>query len=299
MIRAMFGVLVGGGLAAGMLGAAPDDSQLPLQFRKLVPLCTRLAPPEPGEWLAAHREPGQTFRQFVKQTANRVRRDRNVIYVQRLGEFDSAQRVAFDAAAEYLGVFFGLPVKEREPLPLSLIPAAAQRRHPQWDVEQVLTTYVLNEVLLPRRPSDAAAHLAFTTVDLWPGQGWNFVFGQASLSERVGVWSIHRFGDPRAGGEARALWLRRTLKLASHETGHMFSLMHCTYYECNMCGSNHLEEADRRPMWLCPHCLAKLAYATGVTPESRFRQLIEFCKKYSFQTEVSYYERSLEALRKP
>ncbi len=39
--------------------------------------------------------------------------------------------------------------------------------------------------------------LALTTSDLWPGEGWNFVFGQASLSERVGVWSLHRLGNPQ------------------------------------------------------------------------------------------------------
>ena len=38
--------------------------------------------------------------------------------------------------------------------------------------------------------------LAITAFDLWPGPGWNFVFGQASLTERVGVWSMARNGDP-------------------------------------------------------------------------------------------------------
>lgn len=38
--------------------------------------------------------------------------------------------------------------------------------------------------------------IAFTNADLWPGEGWNYVFGQASLADHVGVWSIHRYGDP-------------------------------------------------------------------------------------------------------
>ena len=48
----------------------------------------------------------------------------------------------------------------------------------------------------PRRPEDAVAVLGLTTSDLWPGEGWNFVFGQASLRDRIGVWSLYRFGDP-------------------------------------------------------------------------------------------------------
>ena len=37
-------------------------------------------------------------------------------------------------------------------------------------------------------PKDAFAFVAFTSSDLWPGEGWNFVFGQASMEGRIGVW---------------------------------------------------------------------------------------------------------------
>ena len=130
---------------------------------------------------------------------------------------------------------------------------------------------MLDQVLRPRLPADASTYLALTTSDLWPGEGWNFVFGQASLNQRVGVWSIARNGDPHGDEHGLPLCLLRTLKTASHETGHMFSMPHCTLYECNMCGSNHRQEADRRPLWLCPCCLAKLCHATG----SRTREAIQ------------------------
>ncbi len=90
--------------------------------------------------------------------------------------------------------------------------------------------------------------IALTTSDLWPGKGWNFVFGQARLRERVGVWSLYRNGDPDESEGAFRLCLLRTIKTATHETGHMFSLRHCTKYECNMCESNNSEESDRSPM---------------------------------------------------
>jgi archaemetzincin len=64
-----------------------------------------------------------------------------------------------------------------------------------------------------------------------------------------------------------------------------------------MCGSNHLDEADRRPLWLCPHCLAKLCYATGMNPERRFEQLIVFSKANGFPKEREFYEQSLAAMR--
>jgi len=86
------------------------------------------------------------------------------------------------------------------------------------------------------------------------------------------------------------------VKLATHETGHMFSMAHCTLYACNMCGSNHLEEADRQPSWLCPQCLAKLCWATGADPRRHFERLAEFCKANGFAREHEFYEKSLSAV---
>jgi archaemetzincin len=184
----------------------------------------------------------------------------------------------------------------RNDLSLDLIPDEARRKHPEWGMDQILSTYVLDTVLYPRLPKDATAYIAFTPSDLWPGEGWNFVFGQASLSHRVGVWSLFRFGDPDESDEAFRLCLKRTIKTATHETGHMFSMLHCIQYKCNMCGSNHLAESDRRPLWLCPHCLAKLCWATKADPENRFERLAAFCEKNGLGQEKAFFEKSLAAL---
>jgi len=284
-------------LSAGCSGAAPDDKlMLPSKFRKLLPLHTKLGPPQPGDWLDRHHEPGQTFRQYVHSRPIRPDARRRTIYIQPLGDFSKTQREIVNLTAEFMGLYFDLPVKIREDLPLAEIPARARRKHPSWGMDQILTTYVLHDVLQPRLPGDAVVFLAFTPSDLWPGEGWNFVFGQASLRQRVGVWSIYRNGDPEESDAAFRLCLLRTLKTATHETGHMFSMMHCTLFECNMCGSNHRAESDRRSIALCPHCLAKLCYATGADPQNRFERLIAFCKAHGLEPEQAFYEKSLQAL---
>ena len=181
---------------------------------------------------------------------------------------------------------------------MDLIPASARREHPTWHIPQILSTYVLNDVLKPRLPEDACAYIALTTSDLWPGRGWNFVFGQASLHDRVGVWSICRNGKPHVGDEEFRLCLLRTLKTASHETGHMFSMQHCTFYECNMCGSNNREEADGRPLALCPICLAKLCYAAGADPVKRFKDLAAFTRRAGLKPQQEFFEKSLAVLEK-
>ncbi len=91
--------------------------------------------------------------------------------------------------------------------------------------------------------------------DLYPDPRWNFVFGQASLRDHVGVFSFARY-DPVFYGESRSsryqeLLLWRSAKVLVHEVAHMFSLAHCIYYECVMNGSNLLQISKKTS-----HCLA-------------------------------------------
>ena len=183
-----------------------------------------------------------------------------------------------------------------ETLAEAIIPDSAQRTHPTWGVHQLLTSHILDEVLAPELPADAFATIAFTKSDLWPGEGWNFVFGYAALRERVGVWSLARFGDPEESDEAYKKCLLRTIKVATHETGHMFSIQHCIKYRCNMQGSNSLEESDTQPLFLCPECHAKILFASGCQPTERYKQLIEFCKQHELEDQKEYFERALALL---
>lgn len=280
--------------------AAADSSRLAAAsaaLERVVPLHRPIAKPGPSDWLAHHQEPGQTFRQYVRSDPVVLRGSpRRVLYIQPLGELSPEQRRIVALTAEFMGLFYSAPVKVSKELPLSLVPAEARRHHPEWGMPQILTTYVLDGILRPRLPDDAAACIALTASDLWPGKGWNFVFGQASLRERVGVWSLYRNGDPAEGPEAYRLCLLRTLKTAVHETGHMISMYHCTLYECGMCGSNHREESDRRPLWFCPECDAKVWWATGADAVARYRKLAEFCRRSGLATEAEFYARSAAIL---
>jgi len=289
-------------LLSACFAQRPAESPLPEPFGKLLPLHKPLGRPAPGEWLDQHYERGQSYQEYVRSKPVRPDRapsagwSRRTIYVQPLGSFTGTQRKVIRLASEYMEAYFNLPVKVLDDLPLSLIPAKARRVHPSWKVPQILSTYVLDEVLAPRLPKDAVAYIAFTASDLWPGEGWNFVFGQASLGDRVGVWSLYRYGDPDQSDAAFRLFLLRTIKVGTHETGHMFSMQHCTLYECNMCGSNHLREADRCPLWLCPVCLAKLCFAAGADPVKRYERLAAFCKANGLQREQEFFEKSLSVL---
>ncbi len=67
--------------------------------------------------------------------------------------------------------------------------------------KQVLTPDILRW-LGRRLPSDGFCLLGTTMEDLYPDPTWNFAFGQASLTERVGVYSFVRY-DPSFNGQPR------------------------------------------------------------------------------------------------
>ena len=276
--------------------AAPSAEETARLFRvreAVKPLHESLRPPRPGDWLSMNEEPGQTLEEYLAGQPTTADGARRTLYVQPLGEFTEGQRRLVELVADYMGRFYGLPVRVNAALPLSLVPHTERRL--QWGVEQIRTGYVLTDILRPRLPEDAAALIAFTASDLYPDETMNFVFGQASLSERVGVWSVARFGDPEASVEEFRVCLRRTMKLATHETGHMFSIRHCALYECNMNGSNHMEETDRHPVDYCPECVAKLFRATRADPRARYSRLEEFCHSQGLTAERAFF--AMAALR--
>jgi archaemetzincin len=261
--------------------------------RKLRPLADPLPAPRPGDWLAEHPEPGQTFAEYLEARPVRKGDKLTTIYLCLVGDFSEAQRRILALTRQYLGLFFDCPVKVNRHLALSSIPARARRTHPSWGDEQVLTGYILHEVLEPERPADALAYLALTAVDLWPGRGWNFVFGEANLRQRTGVWSVYRDGDP---GEDFTLCLRRALGTASHELGHVLTMHHCTAIRCLMNGSNHRGERDARPLHPCPVCLRKLCWNLRAEPVPYLMTLNAFCRQHGLDAESGWYERALAAL---
>ena len=290
------GVLGGSAIFAGRkILAAPElkESETTPAFYqaaadKIRPLFQTKKLAQPGDWLADQKEPGQTFAQYLTTDPNRRTATRAKLYLQPIGDFTAMETSMVGKLKEFMQRFFGLDVVILDKIGLEKIPSSSRRVSPTSGKEQILTTHLLNKFLLPSRPKDAVAVLAITSSDLWPGDGWNYVFGQASLAERVGVWSTARFGDPN---QDPARYLRRVLQVAVHETGHMFGIKHCTAYVCCMNGSNNLAESDRAPLFFCPECDAKIWWACKLDPASRAQALAEFAKRHQLEREADRWTR--------
>lgn len=244
--------------------------------------------PSASEWLATFKEGGQTFEQYTDSNPTLPTAERRTLYIQPIGEFDAKQLKVIQLTGEYMEKFFDLPVKLlpqkkfEEPLSLRNYKINLLTKN-----KQIRTGFILEEILQPNLPKDAAALIAFTDKDLFPNKNFNYVFGQASLENRVGVWSLSRLDDD-ADFEK---FLKRTLKIAVHETGHMFSIAHCTKYECVMSGTNHLAETDKRPIDVCPECMAKICWMSDYKPKNRYENLAQFCKKHNLKQDYDEFSR--------
>jgi archaemetzincin len=274
---------------------------LPIILQRAFDPGTDFAPipaPKPGEWLAEHSENGQTFDDFKRLSPAKPDTVRDKIYLQPLGEFPEGRSIPLETLKAYATAFFAMDVKILAPVAISG-PQLGTRINPYSRNRQVFTPDILM-FLRSRLPPDAFCLLAITMEDLYPHPSWNFVFGQASLHDRVGVFSFARY-DPAFYGEERGrdyheILLRRTCKVLAHEIGHMFSLQHCIFFRCVMNGSNHMEESDARPLCLCPVCLRKLQSSIGFDVADRYRKLLWFFQKAGFDPETRWVASRLKRI---
>ncbi|MGJ8657871.1 MAG: archaemetzincin [Akkermansiaceae bacterium] len=241
--------------------------------------------PEGADWLAQHAEPGQSFMGYINSFPNLPNDRRDVIYILPVGEFPEESAPDLQMLLEYTKAYY-------HPMKVVMKPAVADggvkaesrmnRGKKQWLAGGIL------QWMKPQLDEDAYAMISVTMTDLYPDPEWNFVFGMASLQQRVGVFSFARYRD-----QDESTVLRRAAKVLTHETGHMFGIKHCVYYQCNMNGANHLREMDSTPMHLCPVCLRKMQYAVKFDTIERYQKLHDFYVKYELGKEARWVKRRM------
>lgn len=282
--------------ATGPLDALPSEVR-----RALTPGSDFEPVPAPGpfDWLAVKREPGQTFERFARTSTNRPTSARPHIYLQPIGEFAAEAATLLDRLRRFGSAFF---VRDLRILPVLPVAGSgiAVRRNRYTDVCQLKTRDIL--ALMARQiPPDACFVLGVTAFDLFPHETWSFVFGEALLDDRVGVFSVARF-DPRfydKPADDGSVLLRRSCKVLAHEACHMLGMLHCVYFNCLMNGSNHLVESDRRPLHLCPVDLRKLQWALDLDIVEHYRRLLAFWTEAGVMDEAGWIARRLETIAHP
>ena len=95
--------------AIGDLSALPP--LLKRAFASDSPDLRPIPKPGPHDWLAAHRETGQTFDDFLAMRPNRPTSARRVIYLQPLGEFPPEGSSLIAKLCDFAAAFFAMEVK--------------------------------------------------------------------------------------------------------------------------------------------------------------------------------------------
>lgn len=257
-----------------------------------------LPTPGPGDWLSLNAEPGQTFADYRAWGGNRVKASRDVLYIQPIGTLRSGAP-SWTTMQRFIEAYFTLETRVLPARPVAEV-NVGMRSHRGG--RQLLTGTVLAG-LRAQVPRDAYAVIGVTSEDLYPEDDWNFVFGQASFRERIGIHSVARY-FPSFYGEsdrgARERIHRRTYIVLAHEIGHMFGLEHCTHYHCVMNGSNGLRETDRSPLHLCPVCLRKLDLALGGTDHRRrYAGLASFLAGHGLAADAAWYRERARRIPPP
>ena len=256
----------------------------------------KLSDPQPRSWRYSHDEKFQQFEDFQKAKKIKPEPGKNIIYLQPVGTFNALQQKEIQLTKEYLNAYYQLETKILSALPNSIIDKTAKRMSGEGH-EQVLASYVLDSILIKRKPKDGVVLMGITERDLYPRPEWNYVFGFASYEDGVGVTSLYRFANGNLTASNFNESLLRLMKISSHEIGHMFGISHCLNANCVMNGTNSLSETDFHFARACSLCQQKLNSSIHYDPKKRLTELKQFFEKQHLNTEFARAEADWNLLK--
>jgi archaemetzincin len=242
----------------------------------------KLLPAKEGQWRFEHKEKRQSYDDFVAFKKEVVDPQKQSISIVPIGKFTALQQKQIGLIKSYLEKFYQLDVIIEQALSDATIPEDARRMRAN-DNQQLLTSYILDSMLAPIKQKNTIAMMALSAKDLYPDDGWNYVFGLANYSKAVGVTSIYRLQDSVVSEVNFKKCLRRLMKI-----GHMFGIHHCLDAQCVMNGSNSLWETDQQTLRLCSHCQRKIHTNNKYDEVKRLNDLMVFFKENGMENEMKW-----------
>jgi archaemetzincin len=253
-----------------------------------------ISPPEEGDWLMKHKEYGQTYDEYIRNSVLPATPKKDVIYLVPLSYGDNISiDQGFLTGLLYIceAYFYGMKVKILD----NKIDLKEKRVSVKMNYETNKIQFNANQIitiLKKKLPLNAFCLISFTDQDLYsdneeelksqPDENkedeilYNntFCYGLTMFKQRLGVFSFARydplfyFKTPNENSESQKqkelltkyffILFKRACKVVVKEISHMFGLKNCVYYKCIMNGFNSIEEFDNRPFEICPVCLRKL-----------------------------------------
>jgi len=173
--------------------------------------------------------------------------NRRVIAIVPAGEMD---KMAVKVIAAHINGYLNLNTK--------IVPAL---EHPAYAYDERRLQYNAGTVLkhFERLPlDDFYKVIGVTCVDLFIPI-LTYVFGEARQGGRCALVSLFRLEkESDTTLSAPALVYERGAKVALHELGHLFNLLHCEDNRCLMHFSGGISQLDSTPLYFCRYCAAFL-----------------------------------------
>jgi archaemetzincin len=125
---------------------------------------------------------------------------------------------------------------------------AYSRQRLQYDAGKMI------KFLESRPPTAHEKNIAILSVDLFVPI-FSHVFGESRQGGNWALTSVFRLEKQQNGSiPAPEILYERTAKVALHEIGHLFRLVHCDDPLCLMHFSGGLTDLDRTPLQFCRYC---------------------------------------------
>uniref|UniRef100_A0A2I2Z3U5 Archaemetzincin-2 n=1 Tax=Gorilla gorilla gorilla TaxID=9595 RepID=A0A2I2Z3U5_GORGO len=135
---------------------------------------------QPANWITSHPEAPQDFEQFFSNPYRKTPSpDKRSIYIQIISEEYIKWLTGYCKA-----YFYRLRVKLLEPVPVSTTRCSFRVNENTQNL-QIHAGDIL-KFLKKKKPEDAFCVVGITMIHLYPRDSWNFVFGQASLTDGTG-----------------------------------------------------------------------------------------------------------------
>lgn len=264
-------------------------------------------PPGRSDWLWEHKESGQSYKNYLSEMINSPSKSSNTVYIQNLDEGLDVDSFLTDEMMEHLRSLLelyypGIKTKiNSEKVNFETLSVPSRKNTPYFQYNGSDTLQKLRQKI----PKGGLLIIGLTTIDIYPREDWNFVFGLASKEYACGIFSFRRYYDEIAGnlGNNHPLFFQTVTKMAGrvmlHETGHLFALQHCIFFKCLMNGSNHMQENFKRSFEICPVCLRKLWANLKFDIIERFQNLADGLDKINSelsQQEIYWYRKRIKYL---
>jgi archaemetzincin len=160
--------------------------------------------------------------------------------------FGKALPLAAEIVAAHVSGYLNLAAETLRPM--TLPPDTFDRKRLQFNAVEILRT-------MEKLPFDGFHKvIGVMDVDLFVPI-FTHVFGEARQGGRVALVSLYRLAKQSDGSlPPSSLIFERTAKVALHEVGHLFGLVHCADPLCLMHFSGGVEDLDRVPLTFCRYC---------------------------------------------